>query len=635
MKAQRRLGLALSWPRITSAFLIDVAMLVTASRLPDAAQPVAWWVGVAVAAVVTIAAVLTYRGLTLASALARWVWDWSADMSPDSVATLSPGCTPAIDHRRRFGRDMVGVREYQGQLVAVIAMAESADPPSGQHQRQNVSPATLPVAVVAAALRQFDVRLDAVDIVSVRNRHVPGADDPAAPPTVDDPPVGVQHGMWLVLRMDPQHNVAAVAARDSVASTLAAAAERLAGDLGGRRCAARPLTADELAEVDAAVAAGLQPASTQPGLRHLKHFDGYATSFWVSPRDITSETLHRLWLHDTDATVVTIRLTAAAGWAEVSAWVRYHSREPLGKAAWAGLNRLTGRQLAAVRASLPAPATRPPLVVPARALRDNEQLTVRVGPTLVGAAPQDSTSPANGTDDARRAAAVDARNTGDPAVDRTSETRHSRERIGAVMTAQPPPVPDGARPVGAAAAIVEDDDGGRVYVHGKLAYAWDAGDAAGRRFAAVSLTRIKVATQQQVAAAFTVNPATLRRWQTRCSDAGVAGLLTGREGPKRKSKLTPDTVAAIRRLRADGASYRTVAAMVGVSLGSVHNALRHIHTGADADGDEPCAPTGFDNPLPQEQEPKVEVGPVPHVDAGAEDDCPAMAFAVIAAPPVA
>lgn len=35
------------------------------------------------------------------------------------------------------------------------------------------------------------------------------------------------------------------------------------------------------------------------------------------------------------------------------------------------------------------------------------------------------------------------------------------------------------RPVGASAAIVEDGDGGRVYVRGNLAYAWDAGDAAG------------------------------------------------------------------------------------------------------------------------------------------------------------
>jgi transposase len=275
-------------------------------------------------------------------------------------------------------------------------------------------------------------------------------------------------------------------------------------------------------------------------------------------------------------------------------------------------------------------------VVPARALRDHEQLAVRVGPTLVGAAPQDSMRSAEGSDDARRAAAVGARNADGCADDRTPGTRHSGERIVAVTTAQPPLplVPDGARPVGAAAAIVEDDEGGRVYVHGNLAYAWDAGDAAERRFAAVSLTRIKAATQLQVAAAFAVNPATLRRWETRCSDAGVAGLLTQRKGPKRKSKLTPDTVAAIRRLRAGGASYRSVAATVGVSKGSVRNALRPIDTGTDADSDEPCAPTGSDNPLPQEQEPEVEVGPEPKVDVGAEGDCPATAFAVMAAPPV-
>ena len=73
---------------------------------------------------------------------------------------------------------------------------------------------------------------------------------------------------------------------------------------------------------------------------------------------------------------------------------------------WAGLNPLTGRQLAAVRASLPAPAARPPLVVPARVLRDDEQLAVRVDPTEVDAAPQHSMRPAGGSDDAQPAAAV-------------------------------------------------------------------------------------------------------------------------------------------------------------------------------------------------------------------------------------
>ena len=207
-----------------------------------------------------------------------------------------------------------------------------------------------------------------------------------------------------------------------------------------------------------------------------------------------------------------------------------------------------------------------------------------------------------------------------------------------VMTVQPPLAltPAGARSVGAAAAIVEDDDGGRVFVHGNLAYAWDDGDTAGRRLAAVTLIRIKAATQLQVAEAFAVKPATVRRWDAQHADAGVAGLLSERKGPKRKSKLTGDTIAAICGLREGGASYRAIAAATGVSEGSVRNALKPA--GAHVDSDEPCAPNGSDDSLPQEQEvdveaePKVEEGPVPEVDAGAEDGCAATACAVMAAP---
>ena len=46
MKAQRRLGLVLSWPWLTAVFLVDVAVLVLASHLPDAR------VGVAIAGLV-------------------------------------------------------------------------------------------------------------------------------------------------------------------------------------------------------------------------------------------------------------------------------------------------------------------------------------------------------------------------------------------------------------------------------------------------------------------------------------------------------------------------------------------------------------------------------------------------------
>ncbi len=414
MKAQRRLGLALSWPRVTAVFVADVAVLILASHFPGVPEKVAWWLGVTVAALVTVTMIFTHRGITfasaIASALARLTWDLLArkvrDSATEPESTLSPECTPALDHRRRFGHDVVGVREYQGQLVALIAVDGRADMASGRHQHEPVPSGSLPVAAVAEGLRQFDVRLDGIDIVSVRKHRSPGDTGPS-PESLESPespeglesfesaespedrPADVQYGTWLVLRMDPQRNVAALATRDSVASTLAAAAERLAGDLEGRRCAARPLSGDEFAQVETAIAAGLQPAWTRPGWGHLKLDDGYVASFWVSPRDITSETLDWLWLTDTDATVVTIRLAAAtAGRVDVSAWVRYHSKEPLEQEAWAGLNRLTGRQLAAVRASLPAPVQRPLLLLPARTLGEREELAVRLGPTLVGAAPQ-------------------------------------------------------------------------------------------------------------------------------------------------------------------------------------------------------------------------------------------------------
>ena len=200
----------------------------------------------------------------------------------------------------------------------------------------------------------------------------------------------------------------------------------------------------------------------------------------------------------------------------------------------------------------------------------------------------------------------------------------------AVMTAQPPLplVPEDARPVGAAAAIIEDDDGGRVFVHGNLAYAWDAGDCAARRFAAVSLLRIKAATQLEVAEAFGVKPASVRRWDARLADAGVAGLFGQRKGPKRKSKLTGEVVTTIRRLREGGASFRAIASVTGVSQGSVGNALGPVDADTDTDTGERCTPTGSDATPPPEPEPEPE--------PEAEEGCPATVFDAVPAPgPVA
>ena len=149
-----------------------------------------------------------------------------------------------------------------------------------------------------------------------------------------------------------------------------------------------------------------------------------------------------------------------------------------------------------------------------------------------------------------------------------------------VMTTQPPLplIPTGATEIGAAAAMIEDDDGGRVFVHGNLSFAWDAGDTAGRRFAAVSLMRIKAATQVQVATAFDTSPLTVWRWAQALSAAGVSALVPHRKGPRRASKLTPEVIATITVLREQGLSLRAIGEWVAVSEASVRRALSDTDT---------------------------------------------------------
>jgi type VII secretion protein EccE len=384
MKAEREYGLSLSWARVTTVFLIDVALLVIASHLPDswqAGRNLCFWIGVGLVVLLTAVALLTNGGVPVSSAPIARVRNWYAD--PEA---LTVGCTPAIDHRRQFSRETVGIREYDGQLIAVIAVDGTGE--AGRHRHRDGLTTSIPLEAVVTSLRQFDVRLDSVDIVSVGTRQ--GAKGVQAAASDDfgngreRRPID-ERKTWLVLRMDPQHNVSAVAARDSVACTLAAATERLAHDLDGRSCAAKPLTADEIAEVDDAVLAGLQPAHVRPFWRYLKTPDGFVTSFWVSPGDITTETLEELWLTDADVTVMTIRIIADGHDADVSVWVRYHSHQRLRKEAFSGLNRLTGRQLGAVAASLPAPTSRRPLPMPSRTVTRTEDILVPVGAAAAGA----------------------------------------------------------------------------------------------------------------------------------------------------------------------------------------------------------------------------------------------------------
>src|SRR5580693_6990601 len=139
-----------------------------------------------------------------------------------------------------------------------------------------------------------------------------------------------------------------------------------------------------------------------------------------------------------------------------------------------------------------------------------------------------------------------------------------------------PLLPAGAAEIAPGVGLLAGEDGGLVSVHGLATFAWDAGDEAGRRLAAVQLVRLRAVSQAQAAAAFGVDPVTVWRWDQALAAGGVAGLVPSRRGPKGASKLTAQVAARIGELEAAGATLSEIAAATGVSTFSVRNALGRV-----------------------------------------------------------
>jgi transposase-like protein len=150
--------------------------------------------------------------------------------------------------------------------------------------------------------------------------------------------------------------------------------------------------------------------------------------------------------------------------------------------------------------------------------------------------------------------------------------------MAGMLTQLPLPLlPAGAAEIAPGVGLVAGDEGGGlVSVHGLATFAWDAGDEAGRRLAAVQLVRLRAVSQVQAAAAFGVDPVTVWRWDQALAAGGVAGLVPSRRGPKGASKLTAQLAARIGELDAAGATLGEIAAATGVSTFSVRNALGRV-----------------------------------------------------------
>lgn len=373
MKSSFPFSVAASWPRVVAVFIVDVGLL--AAGVTVAGRP-GWWSGVGVAVVVTVLTLLCWRGAPLLS----HAWRSVTGRRP----RVGGPAGELADYERSFGAGPVGIRAVGQYLVAVVAVDGPPHSPSVLDYPRVESLAKLPLEAVAAGLEQFDVRLGGIDIVSAGARRAPKTHHPYAPvysSEVGDHPAVGQRRTWLVVRLDALESARAIVWRESVAATMSAAAEWLAAELTSLRIPARVLTAAQIRDADEALLAGVDPAALHAGWGRLRHPGGYVHTYWVSPGDISSNSIDRLWAPDTDATVVSVQLRRADNGATTAGvMVRYHTGGPLAEPPLTGLNPLVGRHGAALGAGLLAAGTAG-LAVPARELAAGEKVSVPIGAT--------------------------------------------------------------------------------------------------------------------------------------------------------------------------------------------------------------------------------------------------------------
>src|ERR1035441_8033209 len=213
-------------------------------------------------------------------------------------------------------------------------------------------------------------------------------------------------------------------------------------------------------------------------------------------------------------------------------------------------------------------------------------------------------------------------------------TRSRDGMMTAMLTQVPLPwLPGDAEEIAPGVGLVPVlDGGGVVWVHGLATFAWDGGDEAARRLAAVQLVRLRAASQRQVAAAFGTDPVTVWRWDRALREGGVGGLVPARKGPRGAWKLTPELAERIRELDARGKKLTVIAAECGVSTFTVRTALGRVPArraeapaAGEAPGEEPVGEEpAAEEPAPDAEEPAAEDGQAGGETAGGEDLLPVL-----------
>jgi type VII secretion protein EccE len=318
------------------------------------------WYGAVIGLVVSSALVLRIGGTTLPAWLvARTGFARSRRRRHRERAVAEPFDVDLGDG------EQIGFRWDGSTLMSVVRIDANPQAMTVMEPGVTVSGETVPVQLLADCLRQFDISLSSIDVISQGSRsqghgHVAAIYDAVIGPL----PAIAERTVWVVIRFDPAACPEGVrnrgGGRDGIVRAATSATRRVVNRLTGVGLRPQIMTASQIAQASHQLCDGVNPHTVGETWQVCREGGFQLRSFEVLPEMMTTAGLGTLWTIPSYSTTVCISLRRDADAEgrddDVAArgLVRFdsHGRTPV---RLRGLADLNGRQHAALLASLPMP----------------------------------------------------------------------------------------------------------------------------------------------------------------------------------------------------------------------------------------------------------------------------------------
>jgi type VII secretion protein EccE len=331
---------------------IGVALLV--------AQP--GWYGAVGGFGVALLFVVRLRGATVPSRLAGRLVFWRERRRRINTAQhLAPFDVQVFDG------ESIGFHWDGKVLTSLVRIDDNPQALNVIEPTGAVSAEHLSVRMLGECLRQFDITLDSIDVISQGARSRGHGQIAASYERVLGPlPAIATRSVWVTVRLDPTRCPEAVRHRgggwEGALKTAAVATRRVANRLSDAGLRPQLMTARDIELAADELSDGVGLATLDETWLACRRGQFQLRSFVLKPSMFTSESLNRLWAVPSYSTTVCISLRrdARTGPIMLRGLARFgnHGRA---RAELRGLGELRGRQYAALLCSLPVPAPRRPL----------------------------------------------------------------------------------------------------------------------------------------------------------------------------------------------------------------------------------------------------------------------------------